>query len=92
VRRNVVFDLDHLRYRSACASDAAAIAALHADSWRRHYRGTYSAGFLDGDVKLAATFHTPPLPGYGHCTIAEVGAVGGSLLGASGTEDDLARA
>jgi hypothetical protein len=26
------------------------IAALHADSWRRHYRGAYSDAFLDGDV------------------------------------------
>lgn len=33
------------------AADAAAIAALHADSWRRHYRGAYSDAFLDGDVE-----------------------------------------
>ncbi|MET7424924.1 GNAT family N-acetyltransferase [Dactylosporangium sp. NPDC005555] len=26
------------------------IAGLHADSWRRHYRGAYSDAFLDGDV------------------------------------------
>jgi GNAT superfamily N-acetyltransferase len=26
------------------------VAALHADSWRRHYRGVYSDAFLDGDV------------------------------------------
>jgi GNAT superfamily N-acetyltransferase len=26
------------------------VAALHADSWRRHYRGAYSDAFLDGDV------------------------------------------
>ena len=30
--------------------DAAEIAALHAESWRRHYRGAYSDSFLDGDV------------------------------------------
>ena len=30
--------------------DADAIAALHADSWRRNYRGSYSDEFLDGDV------------------------------------------
>ena len=23
---------------------------LHADSWRRHYRGAFSDAFLDGDV------------------------------------------
>jgi predicted N-acetyltransferase YhbS len=38
------------RIRLAGRSDAEAIAALHADSWRRHYRGAYSDAFLDGDV------------------------------------------
>jgi ribosomal protein S18 acetylase RimI-like enzyme len=42
--------LKQLRFRPAGAADAAAIAALHADSWGRHYRGAYSASFLDGDV------------------------------------------
>ncbi len=41
---------EDLPLRLANASDAEAIAALHADSWRRHYRGAYSDGFLDGDV------------------------------------------
>lgn len=36
--------------RNASAQDIAAIAALHADSWRRHYRGAYRDSFLDGDV------------------------------------------
>jgi ribosomal protein S18 acetylase RimI-like enzyme len=36
--------------RQARAGDAEAIAALHADSWRRNYRGAYSDAFLDGDV------------------------------------------
>ena len=39
-----------MNFRSATAADAQAIAALHADSWRRHYRGAYSDEFLDGDV------------------------------------------
>ncbi len=39
-----------LRYRAATAADAAGIAALHADSWRRHYRGAYPDAYLDGDV------------------------------------------
>jgi GNAT superfamily N-acetyltransferase len=26
------------------------VAALHAESWRRHYRGAYADAFLDGDV------------------------------------------
>ncbi len=38
------------RFRAATSTDARAIAALHADSWRRHYRGAYSDGFLDGDL------------------------------------------
>ena len=41
---------DELRFRSAEAGDAAAVARLHADSWRRHYRGAFSDSFLDGDV------------------------------------------
>ena len=43
--------LDDLRFRLADVSDAHAVAALHADSWRRHYRGAYSDAFLDGDVE-----------------------------------------
>ena len=27
------------------------IARLHAESWRRHYRGAYADAFLDGDVE-----------------------------------------
>jgi GNAT superfamily N-acetyltransferase len=38
------------RFRAAGPDDAHAIAALHADSWQRHYRGAYSDAFLDGDV------------------------------------------
>jgi ribosomal protein S18 acetylase RimI-like enzyme len=39
-----------VEYRRAQAPDADPIAALHADSWQRHYRGAYSDAFLDGDV------------------------------------------
>lgn len=39
-----------LRFRAAVAEDAEAVAQLHADSWRRHYRGAYADAFLDGDV------------------------------------------
>jgi GNAT superfamily N-acetyltransferase len=45
-----VADVGDVQFRSAGPSDAAAIAALHAESWRRHYRGAYSDAFLDGDV------------------------------------------
>jgi len=36
--------------RVATADDVDAIARLHADSWRRNYRGAYSDEYLDGDV------------------------------------------
>jgi GNAT superfamily N-acetyltransferase len=39
-----------VEYREATADDAEAIAHLHADSWRRHYRGAFLDSFLDGDV------------------------------------------
>jgi glutamate dehydrogenase/leucine dehydrogenase/SAM-dependent methyltransferase len=39
-----------LRLRAAGPGDAENMALLHADSWRRHYRGAYSDAFLDGDV------------------------------------------
>jgi ribosomal protein S18 acetylase RimI-like enzyme len=41
---------DGIRFRRGGIHDAAAVAALHADSWRRNYRGAYADGFLDGDV------------------------------------------
>jgi GNAT superfamily N-acetyltransferase len=46
VRQRVV----EATYREATAQDVEAIAALHADSWRRHYRGAYSDAFLDKEV------------------------------------------
>ena len=36
--------------RRATAEDVDAIARLHADSWRRNYRGAYLDSYLDGDV------------------------------------------
>jgi GNAT superfamily N-acetyltransferase len=39
-----------VRYRHARSGDAAAIATLHADSWRVAYRGAYRDEFLDGEV------------------------------------------
>lgn len=39
-----------LQIRSAEADDAHRIALLHANSWRRHYRGAYADAFLDGDI------------------------------------------
>ena len=39
-----------MEFRAATADDAAAIAKLHADSWRIAYRGMYSDEYLDGPV------------------------------------------
>jgi hypothetical protein len=44
------FRADDLRFRAAGAGDASAVAGLHGDSWRRHYRGAFSDAFLDRDV------------------------------------------
>ncbi len=40
-----------MRFRLADESDAEAVAVVHADSWRRHYRRAFSDSFLDGDVE-----------------------------------------
>ncbi|MEY9969522.1 hypothetical protein ABIA33_007611 [Streptacidiphilus sp. MAP12-16] len=37
-------------FRAAHPDDAEKAALLHADSWRRHYRGAYADSFLDSDV------------------------------------------
>jgi GNAT superfamily N-acetyltransferase len=50
VRNTAMLDLASVRFRAACPEDARAIAGLHADSWRRHYRGAFSDAFLDGNV------------------------------------------
>lgn len=65
-----------VRFRPARPSDAEAIAALHADSWRRHYRGAYSDSFLEGDVDadhLTVWTHRLREPNSRHCTIAAEG-------------------
>src|SRR5438874_1996774 len=61
-----------VRYRAAGPDDAGSVARLHADSWRRHYRGTYADAYLDGDIltdrravwsaRLAAAAGTATLP------------------------------
>lgn len=47
---SMVTDPTQLSLRPAVLEDAGRIAELHADSWRRHYRGAYADSFLDGDV------------------------------------------
>lgn len=39
-----------MRLREGRAADAPAIAALHAESWRAHYRGACRDAYLDSDV------------------------------------------
>ncbi len=39
-----------LTIRRGRPTDAEAIAGLHAESWRRHYRGAYADEYLDGDI------------------------------------------
>jgi hypothetical protein len=39
-----------MRFRAATGADAMAVATLHAESWRVHYRGAYRDEYLDGDV------------------------------------------
>lgn len=39
-----------LRFRPAGQGDTKDIAALHTDSWQRHYRVAYSDAFLDDEV------------------------------------------
>jgi ribosomal protein S18 acetylase RimI-like enzyme len=40
-----------INYRAGGAPDAEAIACLHVQSWRRHYRGAYPDHYLDGDLE-----------------------------------------
>lgn len=58
-------------YREATATDAAEIAALHAESWRRHYRHSYPESFfgdsLDDDRLTAWTERL--LDPSGTCTV-----------------------
>ncbi|GAA0961081.1 GNAT family N-acetyltransferase [Kribbella koreensis] len=39
-----------VEFRPADAGDAEQVARLHADSWRRHYRGAFADAFLDGEL------------------------------------------
>ena len=61
-----------MEYRQAIPSDTASIASLHADSWRRNYRGAFSDAFLDGEVaadRLAVWTDRLDSPGPDHHTV-----------------------
>ncbi|HEY1485918.1 MAG TPA: GNAT family N-acetyltransferase [Micromonosporaceae bacterium] len=70
-----------IEFRAAGPGDADRVALLHADSWRRHYRHTYSAAYLDGDVvadRSAVWSARLAAPAGTHTVLAEDG---GSLVG-----------
>jgi GNAT superfamily N-acetyltransferase len=88
--REIMVHLEELQFRFAGPASAEAVAHLHADSWRRHYRGAYSDAFLDGDVfadRLAVWTGRLREPDPQRCTIV---AEDGSLVGFANTffDDD----
>lgn len=74
-----------LRLRTAGPDDAEGIASLHADSWRRHYRGAYSDAFLDGDVaadrRAVWSRRLADREARSATVVAEDGGEGGDLVG-----------
>src|SRR2546423_10708239 len=69
-----------MEYRDATALDIEAVAALHTESWRRHYRGAFSDAYLDGDVvadRLVVWTErlAEPRPEYGTIVAEDDGAV-----------------
>jgi GNAT superfamily N-acetyltransferase len=85
MKEDSMADLEEPQFRLAGPPDAAAVANLHADSWRRHYRGAYSDAFLDGDVvadRLAVWTDRLREPDPRRCTIL---AEDGSLVGFANT-------
>ena len=81
-------DLEEPHFRLAGPHDAEAVANLHADSWRRHYRGAYSDAFLDANVvadRLAVWTDRLREPDPHRCTIL---AEDGSLVGFANTVFD----
>jgi ribosomal protein S18 acetylase RimI-like enzyme len=90
MREDSIAHPEEPQFRLAGPADAEAVANLHADSWRRHYRGAYSDAFLDGDVvadRLAVWTDRLRQPAPPRCTIL---AEDGSLVGFANTlfDDD----
>ena len=80
--------LEEQQFRLAGPADAKAVANLHADSWRRYYRGAYSDGFLDDDVvadRLAVWSDGLREPDPRRCTLL---AEDGGLVGFANTVFD----
>jgi len=79
-----------VRLRLATPADIDGIAELHADSWRRNYRGSFPDSFLDGDLvaerRAAWTSRlTDPGP-LDHTLVADPGD--GSVVGLAHTVFD----
>jgi GNAT superfamily N-acetyltransferase len=80
--RSGMTDTSHVLYRVGAAPDSAAVAQLHAESWRRHYRGAYSDGYLDGDIvaeRVEVWVGRMAQPRVDRCTI--VAETDGQLVG-----------
>jgi GNAT superfamily N-acetyltransferase len=85
MKEDSMADREGPQFRLAGPDDAKAVADLHAESWRRHYRGAYSDAFLDGDVvadRLAAWTDRLREPDPRRCTIL---AEDGGLVGFANT-------
>ena len=78
-----------MEVRAATADDIGAIAALHADNWRRNYRGAFADAFLDGDVVADRTLvWTERMTHPEADTSTIVAARSGELLGFAHTRFD----
>jgi GNAT superfamily N-acetyltransferase len=85
MKQDSIARLEGVTFRLAGSADAQAVAKLHAESWRRHYRGAYSDAFLDGDVladRLATWGERLREPDPSRCTIL---AEDGDLVGFANT-------
>jgi GNAT superfamily N-acetyltransferase len=72
MKEDSIAHLEEPQFRLAGPADAVAVANLHAESWRRHYRDAYSDPFLDGDVvadRLAVWTDRLREPNPRRCTI-----------------------
>lgn len=71
-----------ISYRRATTDDVDAIARLHADSWRRNYRGAYPDWYLDGDlVAERRAAWSERLSAAGESTITLVAEDEGAVVG-----------
>ncbi|HEV7760879.1 MAG TPA: GNAT family N-acetyltransferase [Acidimicrobiales bacterium] len=78
-----------MRLRPATVADIEGIAELHADSWRRNYRGAFGDAFLDGDLvgeRRAAWTERLTQPGPNdHTIVADPGDGDSTVVGLAHT-------